>query len=277
MLRSWLPQCIDFRVRSKRADECERHALATGSGNTRGGAHQWNREREGTRRPRGCCGRFAKLTKHHASEERDWRAARGALMPNTIDVVCPPGVGEGELISVNFEGASFNVTVPPGIYENETFAVELPEEYGGVEPPALPVLGGVVARLDAQGVAYGGADVLEAALNTVLDAIEDHDNPNLDDLVDGNCAEFREWAEGDEMPLHWSRMHEDYVALVEEHIGGVLESLECSAEDVFMYAQEYSGDDERIQRLIGRLLATVDLQAFCAMMRLRHEILEMFG
>ena len=32
MLRSWLPQCIDFRVRSKRADECERHALATGSG-----------------------------------------------------------------------------------------------------------------------------------------------------------------------------------------------------------------------------------------------------
>ena len=225
----------------------------------------------------------------------------------TIDVVCPPGVGEGELISITFEEVSFNVEVPAGISANDTFAVELPEEHGSVEPPVrqppspqsvdlipprtltihrlfgvpcrqmLPVLGGVVARLDAQGVAYGGADVLESALNTVLDAIEDHDNPQLDDLVDGNCSEFRNWVEGDEMPLHWSRMHEDYVGLVEDHIGGVLESLECSAEDVFMYAQAYSGGDERIQRLIGRLLATVDLQAFCAMMRVRHEILELFG
>ena len=191
----------------------------------------------------------------------------------TVDVVCPEGVGEGEAISVAFGEANFNVNVPPGIFAGMSFAVELPEEYGSIEPPTLPVLGGVVARLDAQGVAYGGADVLEAALNTVLDAIEDHDNPQLDDLVDGNCAEFQEYSDGDELPLHWSRMHEDYVALVEDHITGVLESLECSAEDVFMYAQAYSGGDERIQRLIGQLLAMVDLPAFCAMMRLRHEIL----
>ena len=157
------------------------------------------------------------------------------------------------------------------------FALTINRLFGTAFRQMLPVLGGVVARLDAQGIAYGGADVLESALNTVLDAIEDHDNPNLDELVDGNCSEFRDWVEGDEMPLHWSRMHEDYVGLVEEHIGGVLESLECSAEDVFMYAQAYSGGDERIQRLIGRLLATVDLQAFCAMMRVRHEILELFG
>ena len=54
-------------------------------------------------------------------------------------------------------------------------------------------------------------------------------------------------------------------------------SIHTSAEDVFAQAQNYSGSDERVQRLIQRLLATDDFECFCKMMRDRHEILEIFN
>jgi hypothetical protein len=195
----------------------------------------------------------------------------------TVDVTCPSGVAEGDTISVSFGDANFNVALPAGVIFGDTFAVEIPEEFSNVEMPALPVLGGVVASMEARGVAYGGADILEAALMTVLDATEDHDDPRLDDLVDRHCDEFADYEDGDELPLHWTQMHEDYVAFMDDHIGGVLSSLDCSAEDVFLYAQAYSSGDERIQRLIMMLLATTDVRVFCAMMRGRHEILGLFG
>lgn len=43
-----------------------------------------------------------------------------------LDVECPEGVGEGELITVQAaDGLSFEVAVPPGIFPGDTFAVEI--------------------------------------------------------------------------------------------------------------------------------------------------------
>ena len=200
----------------------------------------------------------------------------------TVDITCPPGVAAGDELSVTVGDSTFNVVLPDGVFEGDVFAVEVLDEEdvpARADTPRLPVLAGIVAHLNAQRVAYGGEEVLESALLTVLDAIDftDVDNSVVDALIDGNCAEFANFEHGEEMPLHWIQLHEHYVGLVEEHIGDVLASLECSAEDVFQYAQTYAGGDERVQRLIERLLASVDLPAFCVMMRERHEILQMFG
>lgn len=214
-----------------------------------------------------------------------------------LDVVCPPGVSEGDFITVH----GYEVPLPPGIVEGDTFQVDIPD--AGCEQVTLPVLGSIQAALDSRGEPYGGADVLEAALNTLIDAIEDHENPALDELVDGNCAEFAEWEEGGgnsagtqtlislpaspiddvrvfaatEAQLHWTALQQDYTGLVESHISGVLGSLDCTPESVFLYAAQYSGDDERVQKLIKKLLALADFNLFCGMMRERYEILEMFN
>ena len=43
----------------------------------------------------------------------------------TVEVTCPEGMSEGEVLHVEYEGASFAVHVPPGVQCGYTFAVEL--------------------------------------------------------------------------------------------------------------------------------------------------------
>lgn len=193
----------------------------------------------------------------------------------TVDVTCPPGVGEGDLISVTVGDATFNVELPSGVCEGDVFAVTLPDDIDA-EVPSLPVLGVLVAAVEASGGDGGdGSSVLEAALKAVIDAIEDHDDPDLDDLVDGNCAAFAGY--DGEAELDWTPMHERYVELLEELVTSTLVALDCSPEDVFAYAQAYSPSDERSQKLVQKLLAMADFDGFCVMMRERHEIIEMFS
>ena len=70
------------------------------------------------------------------------------------------------------------------------------------------MLGGVVAARSMSKAQR--TEVLTSALRSVLDAIEDHDDPALDELVDGSCedhcAEFSEWEEGSKAQLHWTQM-----------------------------------------------------------------------
>lgn len=185
-------------------------------------------------------------------------------MEQCVDVTCPPAAFEGQVITVTFGEANFEVTVPPGITEGMTFGVMLPvaapEEEQAAPPPPLP----------------GNVDVA-AALQRVLDALEDNDDSRLDQLVDSNCARFAEWEAGGEAQLEWTGLFEEYVNECEGFIGEVLASLDCSAEDVFAHAQAYAGSDERVQKQIKKLLATLDFEAFCEMMRSRHEILGLFN
>ena len=54
----------------------------------------------------------------------------------TVDVTCPEGVSEGELLHVEYEGVSFDVHVPPGVQSGSTFAVEL--ETAATQPESEP-------------------------------------------------------------------------------------------------------------------------------------------
>ena len=151
-----------------------------------------------------------------------------------VDVQCPDGVYEGESILVNFGETQFNVQIPPGVLPGDVFKVALPA------PPE--------------------ADQLADTLNAVLDALEDHDDPALDEIVDGNCAQFSEWEKGDECPLEWHDLFAAYVQQSERFIDEVLALVnDCTAEDIFEHAQAYAGSDERCERLITRLLAMAAL------------------
>ena len=58
-------------------------------------------------------------------------------MPTTLlDVVCPEGAGEGQLVTVAHGGQSFDVTVPPGLSAGDEFKVEV--EVVDAEPEADP-------------------------------------------------------------------------------------------------------------------------------------------
>jgi len=161
------------------------------------------------------------------------------------------------MISVMVGETSFEVAVPPGILDGDVFSVAIPTTAD--EPPP--------AELD---------DVL-AALNVVLDALEDHDDDVLDGIVDQNCSKFAEWVPENESTLEEYSLFQGYVAECEGFIAEVLTSINSSAEAVFDQAQRYEGDDERVQRLVQRLLATDDFPTFCKMMRDRHEILQIFN
>ena len=52
----------------------------------------------------------------------------------TVEVTCPGGVCEGEMLHVEYEGASFAVHVPPGVQCGSTFAVELETAATQLEP-----------------------------------------------------------------------------------------------------------------------------------------------
>ena len=182
-------------------------------------------------------------------------------MEQLLDVTCPPAANEGDVITVTFGEANFEVTVPPGISEGMSFGVMLP-----VAPPEEQVLPPLPGNVDV-------AD----ALQRVLDALEDNDDSRLDQLVDSSCSRFADWEAGGEAQLEWTGLFEEYVNECEGFIGEVLTSLDCSAEDIFAHAQAYAGSDEKVRKQIKKLLATLDFEVFCDMMRSRHEILGLFN
>ena len=173
-----------------------------------------------------------------------------------VDVTCPAGVGEGETIAVAFGDTTFDVTVPPGIGEGDVFSVMLP----AAAPEA------------------GGDDDVLTALNAVIDAIEDSDNIVICDLIDRHCHEFFEFEPGGEMKLEWYGLFETYIAEQEGVIDAALSRINTTPEDVFALAQACiqdgaNRDNDRVNRLISRLLAIADFVCFCQMMRERCDLL----
>ena len=134
-----------------------------------------------------------------------------------VDVVCPAGVGEGDLISVEHAGEAFDVAVPPGVSEGDAFTVELPEapRMSAVAPPGKLFdsddgyggLGAVAkeleeahkiaaeftgASLDMRDAKPGAAEVLAAALRQLVNAVEDAVE-DLDAFIEEHCAKFASW------------------------------------------------------------------------------------
>lgn len=211
----------------------------------------------------------------------------------TLEVTCPEGVVEGDLLAVERpgDGASFEVPLPAGVESGGAFLVELPEEAPPAEPSgaAVPAPSGLAAiaaglacvranaaqRQGREPRAVEGGEVLEAALRRILRELEDMEA--LDEMIEAHCKSFEEWTPKGEQRLEWTALHREFVALVEAGIASALEQMQCSAEDVFGYAQKYGGGASaaadgqlwplKVDRLLSKLMATSDYSVFCEMMR----------
>ena len=75
----------------------------------------------------------------------------------TVEVTCPEGVSEGEVLHVEYEGASFAVHVPPGVQCGFTFAVEL-ETAATQQPEPEPEYEVEPADAEAVSAASPGGD-----------------------------------------------------------------------------------------------------------------------
>ena len=128
-------------------------------------------------------------------------------MGRLMEVTCPPGVQEGDVIAVEADGTFFDVALPPGVGEGSVFQIELPDSAETSEQP-LPSLGVVAAHMSADAE---GSDVLAEALRLLLDTLDDN-APALDELIDEHCEEFRGWERGGEQLLHWGEIFNAYVA-----------------------------------------------------------------
>lgn len=97
-----------------------------------------------------------------------------------LDVICPPGVAEGELISIETAEGVVTVPLPANVYEGDTFKLELtgeeePEPPGGLAMIAAEMAGINAIVADFAGTAVAevkGSDVLAQALRSILQTIE---------------------------------------------------------------------------------------------------------
>jgi hypothetical protein len=194
-----------------------------------------------------------------------------------FDVVCPPGVSEGDAISISIEtGESFELMLPANVSEGDSFQVSLPDQF----PEPASGLRAIAKEIEeARNIAaefFGGeanpvlgSEVLTAALRSILGAIEAEDE--IDDLIDGHCEAFAEYEEGGEQALEWTELHQRYVSLVDAAIREHLDELECTDEEVFEYACNYGAADEATARLLSKFTALSDYARFCTMMHEAHE------
>ena len=127
-----------------------------------------------------------------------------------VDVVCPDGVGEGDLISITHPDApelSYDVAVPAEVRPGVTFQVELPDMQQQQqqqqhqvaiplppEPPErrLPSVGPAVAVVAPEGVPENTDGKLTPAaaeaLHNIMEALFEYDD--LDAFIDENAAQF---------------------------------------------------------------------------------------
>ena len=84
----------------------------------------------------------------------------------TVEVTCPEGVSEGELLDVEYGGASFTVHVPPGVQSGAMFAVEL--DIAAAQPEPVPDYEIEPAEPEAEELetARPKAEALESELET---------------------------------------------------------------------------------------------------------------
>ena len=184
----------------------------------------------------------------------------------TFDVVCPAGVSEGDLISVQSDGGQcFEVALPPGVAEGDIFQVvcEEPVSADAGDSGAIPAqLASMRAAVDTMATEF-----LATSLRLLLVSLERMWELNA--WVDDHCPSFAGYEREGEQMLEWTIMHTEYVGMVEAGIRETLSELNCSAEMIFAYAERYGGDP-KADKLLARLLALSDYHAFAEMMRHSH-------
>ena len=192
-----------------------------------------------------------------------------------LDVTCPEGVAEGDIIAVEHEGTSFEVPLPPGVEPGAVFQVTLPDE--SQAPSGLDAIAaGMAVTRNAVATARGRTarpieanEVLAEALRRILLELEHVEA--LDRFIDTHAGKFEGWSAAGEQPLELGSLHAEYRVLVESGIAAALQRLGCTAEEVFAAAAAHSASrllarSEEVERRLARLLAMSDYAAFCRMM-----------
>ena len=177
----------------------------------------------------------------------------------SVEVVCPSGVTTGEMITVTVDGEHYELALPPDVSEGEVFNVNLgaPTAVSGSATPAQ--LAGMQKMVRDMATGF-----LQVALQGILQEIDRA--WQIQRFVDDKAAAFADYSPSGEQLLEWTAVHEEYCALVEQHIGAALTELSCDAATVFEYAADYGGDP-RADKLLSRLLAMSDYAHFAVMMR----------
>ena len=162
-------------------------------------------------------------------------------MATLVEVVCPEGVGEGDMIQVEHCGQSFDVPLPAGVAAGCAFQVELPE----LPEPPLDVSGlsmdGPTEPAELHAETETEAEKEKAKLKIIEDAMlagrltsdqacllqylmeSLYDYDALDDFIDAHARQFEEYEKDGEQCLEWTMTHQRYVTMVEGHIADELE------------------------------------------------------
>ena len=179
-------------------------------------------------------------------------------MPTTLlDVVCPEGAGEGQLVTVAHGGQSFDVTVPPGLSAGDEFKVEV--EVVDAEPEADPEpsmsdfdelanANDIISLSDDDDDGawyYGGGDpsagsAARAVVSAAVQAsrLKPHEAASLrrimkavntftalDDIVREHAPAFSDYSPDGEQRLEWTSIHRQFVDLVEARVSFELDQL----------------------------------------------------
>ena len=206
-----------------------------------------------------------------------------------VDVVCPEGVAEGDLISIQHPETteSYDVAIPPGVGPGVSFQVELPEQQQQVaiamppEPPErrLPSAGPAVAVVAPLGMRESTGEKLTPAnaeaLHNIMEALFVYDE--LDAYIHENAAAFGSYSPEGEQRLEWTTMHGHYVALVESRVSVKLRELEVDETALYQLLGEVQGADSRADAFLARLLTMGDYGYFCSQMALGGGALKVSG
>lgn len=193
-----------------------------------------------------------------------------------LDVVCPEGTGEGQLINVEHGGQSFDVTVPPGLSVGDTFQVELAlAELALAEPEEEPSLNDFEELAGANDIIsvsddddddawyYGGGDpsagsAAQAVVSAAVQAsrLKPHEAASLrrimkavnsftalDDIVREHAPAYAEYSPEGEHRLEWTSIHRQFVELVEARVSFELDQL--NADNVRGLASRAQGHASR--------------------------------
>ncbi|KAL3933893.1 MAG: hypothetical protein SGPRY_000079 [Prymnesium sp.] len=119
--------------------------------------------------------------------------------------------------------------------------------------------------------------LLAAGLKKLLRALDGF--APLDAFVDAHAPSFASYTSQAEHQLEWTRIHAEYVNLLQGRIAEELGAMGCTEEAFFEYALacQASQPDAASDRLIARLLALSDYLRFCEMMCEAHALNEEFG
>ena len=190
-----------------------------------------------------------------------------------LDVVCPEGTGEGQLINVEHGGQSFGVTVPKGLSVGGTFQVELALAEPEAEPePSLSDFDELAGANDITSLSddedddawyYGGGDpsagsAAQAVVSAAVQAsrLKPHEAASLrrimkavntftalDDIVREHAPAYAEYSPDGEHRLEWTSIHRQFVELVEARVSFELDQL--NADNVRGLASRAQGHASR--------------------------------